>query len=84
MEIQFFRSQTYALWMSFDIYVHVVTYRVINFLPKLVDMLYIIFNGKKTEFPFFVFPYFRVLPPWKNTSLLGGFITSSECGVGRP
>ncbi len=44
--------------MSFDI--HVVTYRVTNFLPKLVDML--LFSTEKTEFPFFEFPNFRVLP----------------------
>ncbi len=57
MEIQFFPSKT-ALWKSFDIFI--VTYRVTNFLPKLVDML--LFSVEKTEFPFFVFPYFPVLP----------------------
>ena len=44
--------------MSFGIFV--VTYRVTNFLPKLVHML--LFSAEKTEFPFFEFPYFRVLP----------------------
>ncbi len=34
--------------MSFDIIV--VTYRVPNFLPKLVDTL--LFSGERTEFPF--------------------------------
>ena len=43
--------------MSFDIFV--VTCRVTNFLPKLVDML--LFSMEKTEFPFLVFPYFRVM-----------------------
>ncbi len=41
--------------------IFVLTYRVTNFLPKLVDML-LFSAGKKTEFPFFVFPYFPVLP----------------------
>ena len=53
-----FFHQIHALSMSFDIFV--VTYRVTNFLPKLVDML--IFSMERTECPFFVFPYFRVLP----------------------
>ena len=44
--------------MSFDIFV--VTYRVTNFLPKLVDML--VFSREKTEFPYLVFPYVRVVP----------------------
>ncbi len=44
--------------MSFDIFV--VTCRVTNFLPKLVDML--LFSMEKAEFPFFEFPFFRVLP----------------------
>ena len=44
--------------MSFEIFV--VTYRVTNFLPKLVDMLQ--FSTEKTEFPFLVFPYYRVMP----------------------
>ncbi len=51
-----FFHQRHALWMSF-----VVTYRVTNLLPKLVDML--LFSMEKTEFPFLVFPYFRVMPP---------------------
>ncbi len=40
--------------MIFDILV--VTYRVTNFLPKLVDML--LFSMEKTEFLFFCFPLF--------------------------
>ena len=40
--------------LSFDIFV--VTYRVTNFLPKLVDIL--LFSTEKTEFPVLVFPYF--------------------------
>ncbi len=52
----FFPSKT-ALLTSFDIFV--VTYRVINFSPKLVDML--LFSAEKTEFPFLVFPYFPVV-----------------------
>ena len=40
--------------------VFVVTYRVTNFLPKLLNML--LFSAEKTEFPFFEIPYFRVLP----------------------
>ena len=40
-------------------YIFVVTYRVTNFLPKLMDML--LFSGEKTEFPFLVFPYFRIV-----------------------
>ena len=43
---------------SFHIFV--VPKRVINFLPKLIHML--LFSMEKTEFPFFVFPYFWVLP----------------------
>ena len=54
----FFFHQRHALWMSFNIFV--VTYRVTNFLPKLVNML--LFSVKKTEFPFLVSPYFRLLP----------------------
>ncbi len=50
MEIKFFPSKTYI----------VNTYRVTNFLPKLLDML--LFSTEKTEFPFLVFPYFRVMP----------------------
>ncbi len=54
----FFFHQRHALWMSFHIFV--VTCRVTNFLPKLIYMQ--LFSEKKPEFPFFVFPYFRVLP----------------------
>ena len=53
-----FFSQRQALLTSFDIVV--VTYRVTNILPKLVNML--LFSMEKTEFPFLVFPYFRVMP----------------------
>ncbi len=60
MEIKFFPSKT----MSFDIFV--ITYRVTNFLPKLVDML--LFSTEKTEFPFLVFPYFRVMPGMTYTN----------------
>ncbi len=60
MEIQFFFCQRHALSRSFDIFV--ITYRVKNFLPKLIDML-LFSTEKKNEFPFFVFPYFSVLPP---------------------
>ena len=54
-----FLCQRHALLTSFDIFV--VTYRVTNFLPKLVDML-LFSTEKKTEFPFLVFPYFPVMP----------------------
>ncbi len=47
-----FFHQRHTLLTSFDVFV--VTYRVTNFLP---------FSTEKTEFPFFVFPCFRVLPP---------------------
>ena len=56
--------------MSFHIFV--VTYRVINFLPKLIHML--LFSTKKTEFPFLVFPNFRVMPSsreWRGVVLSG-------------
>ncbi len=53
-----FFHQRHAFSTSFNIFV--VTYRVTNFLPKLVDML--LFSMEKTEFPFLVFPYFRVMP----------------------
>ncbi len=53
-----FSCQRHALSTSFDICV--VTYRVTNFLPKLVDML--LFSTEKTDFSIFGFPYFRVLP----------------------
>ena len=57
MEIQFF-CQRHALLISFDIFIVTYTYGVTNFLPKLVNML--LFSTEKTEFPFLVFPYFRV------------------------
>ena len=56
--IQFFFHQRHILWTSFDIFI--VTYRVTNFLPKLVDML--LFSTEKTEFPFFEFPIFGFCP----------------------
>ncbi len=49
-----FFYQRHALSTSFDIFV--VTYRVTNFLPKLVNML--LFSREKTKFPFFGFPLF--------------------------
>ena len=58
MEIKFFFRQRHTLSTSFDIFV--ITYRVTNFLLKLVDML--LFSTEKTEFPFLVFPYFWVMP----------------------
>ncbi len=57
-EIQFFFCQRHALLTSFDIFI--VTYRVTKILPKLMDML--LFSREKTEFPFFEFPIFWVLP----------------------
>ena len=54
----FFFHQWHALSTSFDIFI--VTYRVTNFLPKLIDML--LFSTEKPEFPFLVFPYFQVMP----------------------
>ncbi len=53
-----FLRQRHALSMSFDIFV--VTYRVTNFLPKLVQML--LFSVEKTEFPFFDCPIFGCCP----------------------
>ncbi len=58
MEIQFLPSKI-RIVKSFDIFA--VTYRVTNVLPKLVNML-LFSTGKKTEFSFFDFPYFRLLP----------------------
>ncbi len=49
-----FFCQRQTLLISFDIFV--VTYRVTNFLPKLLDML--LFSTEKTELPFFGFPLF--------------------------
>ena len=56
-KFKYFPWKTYIV-TSFDIFV--ITYRVINFLPKLVHML--LFSTEKTKFPFLVFPYFRVMP----------------------
>ncbi len=56
MKFSFF-CQRHTLSTSFDIFI--VTYKVTNFLPKLVDML--LFSAEKTEFPFFEIPYFWVL-----------------------
>ena len=56
-KLSFFR-QGHILSTSFDIFV--ITYRVTDFLPKLINML--LFSTKKTEFPFLLFPYFRVMP----------------------
>ena len=55
-KFSFFRQRR-ALSMSFEIFL--VSYRVTNFLLKLVDKL--LFSTEKTEFPFWVFPYFRVM-----------------------
>ena len=49
-----FFCQRHALFISFDIFA--VTYRVTNFLPKLMDML--LFFMEKAEFPFLVIPIF--------------------------
>ena len=54
-----FFHQRHALLTSFDIFV--VTYRVKNFLPKLLDML--LFSTEKTEFPFLVFHIFGLYRP---------------------
>ena len=61
----FFFCQRHALSTSFDIFV--VTYRVTNFLPKLIHML--LFSMEKTEFPFFEFHYFRVLPIYPSVQI---------------
>ena len=53
-----FFPQRHALSTSFDIFM--VTYRVTNFLPKLVDCYY--FLWKKLNFHFLKSPFFRVLP----------------------
>ncbi len=61
-----FSRQRHALSTSFDIFA--VTYiEWLNFLPKLVDML--LFSTYKTELPFLVFPYFRVMPPQCSQTL---------------
>ena len=49
----------HALFTNFDIFV--VTYRVNNFCQNWFTCYYFL-PGKKLEFPFFVFPCFRVLP----------------------
>ncbi len=59
--VVFFFCPRHTLSRSFDIFG--VTYRVINFLPKLVHML--LFLWKKTEFYFFN-PYFPVLPSYSD------------------
>ena len=57
------RHARHVLSTSFDTFV--ATYRVTNFLPKLMDML--LFSVEKNEFPFLVFPYFRVMPfSWQD------------------
>ncbi len=57
-----FFPHRHTLSTSFNIFV--ITYRVTNFLPKLVNML--LFSMEKTEFPFLVFPYFQVMPVHAN------------------
>ncbi len=68
----FFFCQRHALSMSFDIFV--VTYRVTNFLPKLVNML-TFFSVGTTEFPSLEFPIFGycriVTRPWRSWPLHG-------------
>ena len=54
MEIQFFLVENNSMSMSFDIFV--VTYRVTNFVPKLVNML--LFSTKKNWISIFGFPLF--------------------------
>ena len=71
-KLSFFRQRhtlLCTLSTSFDIFV--ITYRVTNFLPKLVNML--LFSTEKTEFPFLVFPYFRVMPECTITGIRIGF-----------
>ncbi len=51
-----FFHQRHALWTSLDIFV--VTYRVTNFLPKLLNML-LFFYGKKLNFYLLNSPIFR-------------------------
>ena len=60
-----FFCQRHTLSRSFDIFI--ITYRVTNFLPKLVNML--LFSTEKTEFPFLVFPYFRVMPALRHARM---------------
>ncbi len=66
MEIQFF------LWKT-----SIVTCRVTNFLPKLMDML--LFSMEKTEFPFLVFPYFRVMLTDPSNMKLKLLDKATEC-----
>ncbi len=74
MKFSFFH-QRHALSTSFDIFV--VTYRVTNFLLKLLDML--LFLGKKLNFHFFEIPYFRVLPVlWGHLKIYIQFIWSKR------
>ncbi len=56
---QFFRSKTCIVkeFWHFCSYL----YRVTNFLPKLVTCCYFLWKNQ-IEFPFLVFPYFRVMP----------------------
>ena len=54
-KISFFPSKTHIVYVhEFDIFV--LTYRVTNFLPKLVRMQ--LLYWEKTEFPIFDFPIF--------------------------
>ena len=59
--ISFFPSKTSIVRPVLTFFV--VTYRVTNFFPKLVNML-LFSTRKKTEFPFLEFAYFRVLREW--------------------
>ncbi len=72
-----FFHQRHALLTSFDIFV--ITYRVTNFLPKLLDML--LFSTEKTEFPFLVFPYFRVMPQVNDIYTQCMPVCRSTCGA---
>ena len=76
-KIQFFPSKTCIVDEFWYFCSH---YRVANFLAKLVNML--LFSTEKTKFPFFGFPYFRVLPVVVSWCLrLGKF--SFFCGGGH-
>ncbi len=55
--------------LSMSFYIFVITYRVTNFLPKLVYML--LFSTEKTEFPFFEFPIFGCCPPQQKSTQTG-------------
>ncbi len=52
--------------MSFDIFV--ITYRVTNFLPKLITCYY--FLLKKLNFHFWFSPIFRLCPEFPTTPVL--------------